>query len=135
MRDLDGVLIVGFIVLGIYKVIELFARRRERLNLIEKLSVRVEQGECPLPVLLDNPNRGAWSLRIALLFIGVGIGCLLSIFTSFWTEMLNHGLNQVLNRHYMQTFVNFACIAIFGGLGLLTSYLIELRQSRKKKGE
>jgi hypothetical protein len=126
--DLTGIGIVGFIVLGIYKFSELFVRRKERLMFLEKFFTYCEkkEGSTPFqmpPILFGNQNYGSWPLRIALLLIGVGIGCLFAFFT--WVYVSHHG-------HNIKEFICFSYIAIFGGVGLLVSYFIESRQSKKK---
>jgi hypothetical protein len=134
--DLTGICIVGFIVLGIYKFSELLVRRKERLMFLEKFFTHCENKEVSgsfqmPPNLFGNRNYGSWSLRIALLLIGIGIGCLLAFFTWLvtWLEVKNVASG---GWHGIQDFISFSYIAIFGGIGLLISYFIESRQSKKK---
>jgi xanthine/uracil permease len=79
------------------------------------------------PISFGSQNYGAWPLRIALLLIGVGIGCLFAFFT--WLNVKNVATT---GWYDIQDFISFSYIAIFGGIGLLVSYLIESWQSKKK---
>jgi hypothetical protein len=130
MGDLTGIFIMGFLVLGTYKTFELFVKRQERIMFIEKLLDYCEKrdvsGSFKMPsVSFGKQSSGSSALKIALLLMGVGIGCLLSVFTSMYFTV---SLNQDAT-----IFLYFAYIAIFGGLGLLISYLIESKQSKDKE--
>jgi hypothetical protein len=132
MGDLTGIFIVGFIVLGLYKTFELLIRRKERLMFIDKLLIRCEQKEVSTsfqlpPISLNDKNNSSWPLRISLLLIGTGIGSLLSVFT-----LLVITAERINVNDDTRGFISFAYLAIFGGLGLLTSFLIELKQSKNK---
>ncbi|MDR3246628.1 MAG: hypothetical protein LBT50_09385 [Prevotellaceae bacterium] len=133
MYDFSSICIVGFLVLGTYKLVELFVKKKERLAIIEKLFTFSEKKEMPgsfrLPSLsFGNNDSGSWTLRIALLLIGVGLGCLLSfIFIAFYQT----NMEQI--DYDLKGFSTFSFIAIFGGLGLLTAYLIEKKQLEKKE--
>jgi hypothetical protein len=142
---IDEILIVGFFVLGTYKLFELFVRKGERLAIIEKLFTLTENkevsGSIKLPdiSLGSNFNFDSWSLRISLLLIGIGLGSLLSFFTQYYLfdfyQTLNIDENSwaVSNRiSDIKTFTNFSFISIFGGTGLLIAYLIESKQAKNK---
>jgi hypothetical protein len=123
MGDLSAIFIVGFIVLGIYKIVELFVKRKERLIFFEKFFTHYANKEISdtvhLPdVSFGKQDNGRWTLRLSLLSIGIGLGCLLS------------GVTNYLDPRW--SLMNFAYISIFGGLGLLASHLIEINQSKKK---
>jgi hypothetical protein len=127
--SIDSIFIVGFIVLGVYKIIELLVRRKERLTFIEKLVVLYEDKKIAdslhLPnISFGNGQSGSWALRISLLLIGVGIGCLLSFFTMY------HLSGNTSVHGGMREFLTFSFISIFGGIGLLTAYLIESKQDK-----
>jgi H+/Cl- antiporter ClcA len=82
--ELTAIFIVGFIVLGVYKLFELFVKKRERLMLIEKLVSLPSSTEVPEPIrlpkiLFEKQDYGSWPLRISLLLIGIGLGCLSSV--------------------------------------------------------
>ena len=138
--DLTAILIIGFIVLGIYKLFELFARQKERMLMIEKISYLCENDEenkkrlkIQLPFISGRSfNLGFWPLRISLLLIGIGIGCLSAFYIQFacfaeYSIETFHSFGDVI------VLINFACISIFGGIGLLIAFLIEQRMKRKKE--
>ncbi len=61
------------------------------------------------------------SLKFGLLLVGLGVGLIVALFTvrgTFGNEM-NHG------EHGQAVAIYFGCIGIFGGLGLIASYVIE----------
>jgi hypothetical protein len=134
MGNLTAIFIVGFIVLGIYKLAELFVRKKERLLILEKFSFLHEnkenQGPIHLPPLsFNNPSAGFGTLRISFLLIGIGVGCLLSFFTRYALFDCDSSNHWRVNE--LEAFVTFSFIAIFGGAGLLASYLIEARKIKK----
>jgi len=144
MNFLIPILVVGFCVLGTYKVFELFARRKERLFLIEKLASFSESEEdkekrvkIQLPLFNAN-DYGSWPLRIALLLVGIGAGCLVAFFIQV---IFFNGSSIQSYREWVDQFidlivlVNFACISLFGGIGLLVAFLIEQKKKGKKEGE
>jgi hypothetical protein len=130
--DITAICIVGFVVLGIYKLVELYARRKERLILIDKLTPE-ELSKRQETVLTDvKPllNLSFSTLKIALLLIGIGVGYLISFF-------VQHGLRvaEILDRehsrhHIDELALNSSCILICGGLGLLIAFLIESRHRK-----
>jgi len=128
--DLSGVLIVGSVMLCVYKVFELFVRRPERMVLIQKLAFLSEnEGDnekrlkFQLPSIVANDS-GSWTLRIALLLIGFGAGCLLAFFVRLQYPGMSWDLISLSN---------FACISLFGGIGLLIAFFIEQKKKVEKK--
>jgi len=70
---------------------------------------------------------GFWPLRISLLLIGIGTGCLVAFFIR---------INSSSDMSWdLITLVNFASISMFGGIGLLIAYFIEQRKRMKKENE
>jgi hypothetical protein len=132
MGDLTGIFIVGFIVLGIYKLFELFVKKRERIMMMEKFSFLYENKELPdtirISPVFSNQSSVSWPLRISLLLIGVGLGCLFAFFTQYALFDIN---DNNWKARELEAVVMFSFIAIFGGLGLLAAYLIEAKKERK----
>ncbi|GHT18886.1 hypothetical protein AGMMS4957_02010 [Bacteroidia bacterium] len=124
--ELTPVFVVGFLVLGTYKLFELFVRKSERLAIIEKLVAfsgdKVFSGSIKLPDISFGSDSGSWALRVALLLIGVGLGCLLGFFTQYYY----FGDSPDWHIRQLAGIIYLAYIAIFGGAGLLVAYLIEM---------
>jgi hypothetical protein len=141
MGEIAGICICGIVFLSVYKTFVLFVRKKERLIIIEKLTVLSENEEFSkslhLPdVSFSKTDYGSWSLRISLLLIGVGLGCLLSFFTQYYLfdSFSDYNVNdwRIQNRvSDIKVIVNFSYIAIFGGIGLLIAYLIESKKTKK----
>ncbi|MDR1738253.1 MAG: hypothetical protein LBR66_05480 [Candidatus Symbiothrix sp.] len=134
--DFDAICIVGFLVLGIYKLFELFVRKNERLALIEKLTVLNTDLPVKLPpIVFENKTFGSGSLKIALLLIGIGFGCVLGGILQYLLynyEMVLRGdasfyFRQIVSVMYV------ACIALFGGAGLLIAFFIERKELNQSK--
>jgi len=133
--------IFGFCVLGTYKTFELFVRRKERMLMIEKLAFLSDENEnrpkIRLPFIsVDDLNSGSWPLRISLLLIGIGAGCLLA----FFIQLIYFNASPIqLYRDWIYQFqdlillVNFASISFFGGIGLLIAFLIEQKNKKQKE--
>jgi len=127
MNALIPIFIVGFFILGTYKVFELFAKRKERILLIEKLASlcaenkedKEKQLKIQLPLIVGNDS-GFWPLRISLLLIGIGLGFLTALFIQlgYYSELARDVYDNV-------ALVNLASISFFGGIGLLIAFLIE----------
>ena len=121
---------VGFFVLGIYKILELYARRKERELFVEKLaslSELKEDDENKLKVRLPfmvNSDVGFWPLRISLLLIGIGAGCLFAFFIRIGNPDMSWDLFSLANT---------ASILFFGGIGLLIAYFIEQKKRAEKE--
>lgn len=117
---MDELMIVAnvAIVFGVmYKLFELFAGRKERMMLIEKLSDKLTpellgKGPMYLPT-----NLSFSGLRLGCLLIGLGLGLLVGFFI----------VDVALRIHDASSVVYGACVLLFGGAGLLVSYLIENR--------
>ncbi|GHT61050.1 hypothetical protein FACS189451_02290 [Bacteroidia bacterium] len=128
IMELTPILVVGFLVLGTYKIIELFVKRKERLAIIEKLTslTNFESAEpIRLPnILYEKQESGSWPLRISLLLIGIGLGCLCTFFTQMY-----YGWDTI--RPFQRDIMFTAYITLFGGIGLFIAFLIELHQKNK----
>jgi hypothetical protein len=144
MNDMDGILIVGFVVLGIYKLFELFVRKGERMALIEKLPVFLNAGKegnvINLPeISFLKKDYGSWPLRLSLLFMGVGLGCLLAFLVQYsMFDFSRYNIDEWRGRlevEHIRFVLYFSFIAVFGGFSLFVAYLIERQQAKKQTGE
>jgi len=131
MNDLVPILVVGFSILGVYKIFELYAKRKERILMIEKLAFLAENKEddenrlkIRIPLVIDGDSGfGFWPLRISLLLIGIGAGCLVAFFIRINYSNMSWDLISLANT---------ASILFFGGIGLLAAYFIEQRKRAQK---
>lgn len=128
-------LVVGMVTLGIYKLFELFVHRKERLTMIEKIGSTFDASMIQNKFSFPEKKLPVFStLKIACLLLGVGLGLLIG-FTL--TESL--GLNQMArlndNWHMSDTIgvVYGASVLLFGGLGLLVAFILEMKYTKKLK--
>ncbi|GHT01355.1 hypothetical protein AGMMS49525_01850 [Bacteroidia bacterium] len=141
IHDLTPILVIGFIVLGIYKLTGLFVKKQERLTLLEKLPLIFENkengGKINLPELsFGRRDYGSRTLRIALLLVGVGLGCIVAFFLEYYLfdAFLTQNFRKLDNWLHIEQLLfvlYFSFITIFGGLGLLIAYLMEQKQGKK----
>ncbi len=140
MNFLIPILIVYIIAYFIYKLFSLYARRRERIMIIEKISQNVGEADSKLIGNLLEANtasQGSYSsLRIAMLLIGIGLGFLVGMFLQpqFIESMHDAIQSNATSSYYareMYDFIPFISACIFGGVSLLLSYFIE-QKARKK---
>ena len=132
-------LVVGICVAGTYGLFELFARRKERLLLIEKLSERLDvqaiESKLRLPSFAPRFSFGA--LKGGCLLAGIGLGLLIGFLINI--TLLTSGVAKVgeYYDHYMRGYTEAAygsSVLLFGGIGLITAFVIELKMSKKDKG-
>ena len=126
--------VCGIFVLGFYKLFELFVCKKERLLIIEKM------GEKFTPEMLGNKinlssvgNASFSALKFGCLFVGLGLGLLVAYLICVTTIDGYVVRNADWNWEVKQTIsvIYGACVLLFGGAGLLTSFLIELKISKK----
>jgi len=123
-------LVVGMITLGIYKLFDLFVRKKERLAIIEKIGEKFDssmiENKFSFPFKFEGGGFG--TLKVACLFLGVGLGLLIGFFIC----------QEFIYGHWFENFqqisgiVYGACLLLFGGLGLLIAFLIEMKYRREK---
>jgi len=132
-------LVTGIIFYFIYMTFELFARRDERLKLIERIGQNLTPTDTSVlkvdfgSLLPSFKKKSFSSLRIGCLLTGLGFGLLVGLFICLFikSEM------QIDNNHWEWN--NFYSVAygssvmLFGGLGLLISYLIESKSAKNEK--
>jgi len=124
--------VVAIITYGIYKLFELFVCRRERLNIIEKLSEN-QLLSAPDGLFLPNyaqPRISYGALKGGCLLLGIGLGLLIGFIVCATCVPDYFGNGR--NIRDMVGIIYGACILIFGGIGLLTAFIIELKLEKKK---
>ena len=119
----------GVVTLGIYKLFELYACRKERLLMIEKLG-----DKCSADILKEKiyPSLGLGkisfsALKLGCLLVGLGLG----LFVAF---LINVNVVYFFEEYgwNMKSVLYGSCVFFFGGLGLLIAFLVELKINKKK---
>lgn len=128
-------LILGIITFGVYKVFELFACRRERMAIIEKLGDKISAADLNGKFSLPAYNRSSFSaLKGGFLMAGIGLG-LLTGFAISASVIPNYVVQDNPNwaSQEMVGIIYGSCVLLFGGAGLLTAFLIEMKINKKKE--
>ncbi len=127
MGDFVAVLICAIIAFGIYKLFELFVRRKERMAIIERMMDN--GGGSPLNGSLNvdlrmNSSNLFTSLRFGLLLLGVGLGLfIVGLLHLNYIPELNGDERWIYKEAF--AFLYFASPITFGGVGLLVAYMVE----------
>lgn len=136
--DLTAIIVVGIIVLSIYKVIELSVRRRERIMLIEKLEGEalnefVRKGGLPYNPSQPSSNIGRryGVLHIAAAMIGLGVGMMSYILLTSVNNSVGNG--DISADYYLRQMSSGGMIVLFTGLALVISFIIEYRMTRAEQ--
>ena len=120
--------VMGIITLGIYKLFELFVRKKERLIIIDKI------GDKLTPEILSGridfstniPKLSSSALKFGCLFMGLGIGMLVAFAVHYNFADLVESSYQIRGAVYG------SCVLLFGGLGLITAFIVELKLGKKR---
>ena len=120
--------VVGIITLGIYRLFELFVRKKERLIIIDKI------GDKLTPDILSGqidfstniPKFSFSALKFGCLFMGLGIGMLVAFAVHY------NFADFVESSYLIRSAIYGSCVLLFGGLGLIIAFIIELKISNKK---
>jgi hypothetical protein len=127
-------LVVGIVTLGIYKLFELFVRKKERLTIIEKMGDKFDPAliEAKLPIPSFNTSSVFTTLKLGSLLLGVGLGllvgffiCQVYVYGSIPTIDVNHDAYEISGIIYG------ASVMLFGGLGLIAAFLVEMKMQKK----
>lgn len=131
-------LVVGLICAGIYGLFELFVRRPERMALIEKLGDKLGtpelKGKLSLPGY-GGPRFSFSALKGGLLMAGIGLGLLVG-FVVMMNAVPGYANNEnwrVIDR--LGSIVYGASVLLFGGIGLIVAFVIEMKLSFKKNND
>lgn len=117
-----------------YALFELYARRKERVMMIEKMNFPNEGNIMPPNYTPFNLGTGGkfTALKIGLLLMGVGFGLMLAYC------MINGVLPESLeessrDRRYDREMIYGASTLFFGGVGMLTAFIIEYKITRRSE--
>lgn len=140
MQEIMAMVIVATLSYATYKLFELFARRKERLAMIERLSAGIDPqilknqfSPVRIPIIRDFINN-SWSIRIGMLLLGVGLGVVLATIVDLAVVApTGLGSDESLYYDFRRTvdILYPACAAVFGGLGLIVAYFIEKKDTKK----
>lgn len=122
-------LIVGIVCAGIYGLFELFVRKKERLAIIEKIGDKLEPSAFDVKIGLPRlaTNFSFSSLKIGCLLAGIGLGLLVGFIISVsLTDFNLDGRRELISTVYG------ASVLLFGGIGLIIAFVIELKLSKDK---
>lgn len=127
-------LVVGIITAGIYGLFELFARRKERLAIIEKIGDRLEasafEGKLGLPSYMRNFSFSA--LKIGSMMAGIGLGLLVAFFICLGVENNGGMPDSGWGHREYASVVYGASVLLFGGIGLLVAFVVEMNLAKKE---
>jgi hypothetical protein len=142
-------LVVGICVAGTYGLFELILRRKERLSIIEKVGDKLDPSMLPpvfggRPVFYNSasPRFSFGALKVGCLLIGTGLGLFIGFLINLVIpELYSYNFHDndkmwdmwMHNSHNTFSVVYGALVLLFGGLGLLISFLIEMKMTRKDK--
>lgn len=122
-------LIVGIVCAGIYGLFELFVRKKERLAIIEKIGDKLEPSAFDVKIGLPRlaTNFSFSSLKTGCLLAGIGLGLLVGFIISVsLTDFNLDGRRELISTVYG------ASVLLFGGIGLIVAFVIELKLSKDK---
>lgn len=122
-------LIVGIVCAGIYGLFELFVRKKERLAIIEKIGDKLEPSAFDVKIGLPRlaTNFSFSSLKTGCLLAGIGLGLLVGFIISVsLTDFNLDGRRELISTVYG------ASVLLFGGIGLILAFVIELKLSKEK---
>ncbi len=125
-------LIVGICIAGVYGLFELFVRKRERLAIIEKMGDKLNektiQGKLGLPNYMSFSFS---SLKLGCLMTGIGLGILVGFIINTFLSSNYHDdgwfRNEIAGTAYG------ASVLLFGGIGLIVAFILEMKISKKEK--
>lgn len=141
MDYITGWIVVGIITLGIYKLFELFVGKKERLTMIEKLGDKLDPSmlgnrlSLPLPIgtsPMSSSPTSSLALKFGCLLLGMGLGLLMGYIICVNT-VPNYFTEHNWHMKELASLVYGANVLLFGGLGLVVAFIVELKISQKNR--
>ena len=132
MIPLNSAIVFGCI----YKVVELFVHKRERLMLISKIT-ELKNIDFKGISLYSSGNKYT-ALRIGWLLLGIGLGFLLGFCINMMATYGDYSFRadedfMFRYREYVSGIVYVASVCICGGIGLLMSYRAERKAEQPEQ--
>ena len=82
MENLAPVFVCAIMGFTVYRILELYARRKERMTILEKLNFTPDSkalnDRLNLPLFDNVKIPSSWPLRVSLLLIGIGLGLIVA---------------------------------------------------------
>lgn len=123
--------IVGIISATIYGLFELFARRKERLAIVEKLSEGKTFGQIEGKIDLSfGRSYSLWGLRGGCLMLGLGIGLIVGTFIV--DQFIGFSGDVSYRMREIQEVIYGGSVLLCGGFGLLIAFVLEMTCFKKK---
>jgi len=139
--ELTPIIVVPTIFYFTYKALESLIRRKERMMLVEKLDLSTLHTLPSLQSLANvldfMPNKRFSNLRAGMLISGIGLGLLVAWVLAITLFPIVASYKQSMGNEFYKLRNAFDAIyiaapALFGGIGLLISYMIE-QKARKQE--
>lgn len=126
--------LLGISVYGFYKFTELLAHRKERLQMVEKISDLSPNSSINMESIFGSKSNSSRfvALRFGSILLGIGIGLLVGFFIcySIYGSMANMEEIPYYTRQ-VTGLIYGASTLVFGGISLLICFMIE-QKSRNK---
>ena len=123
--------VCGMFIFGFLKLFELFVCKKERLLIIEKMGDKFTPDMLEHKINFSSVGKfSSTALKFGCLFMGLGLGLLIGYLICSTTLEGYTNLGDMRDTYNMRETVSIiyaACILLFGGLGLLTAFLVELK--------
>ncbi|MDR1645188.1 MAG: hypothetical protein LBS05_05115 [Tannerellaceae bacterium] len=132
-------LVVGICVAGTYGLFELFVRRKERLTIIEKIGEKLDASAFEGVNRISGffPKISFSALKAGCLLTGAGLGLLIGFIIH--VSLTIYGLYEANPEGWGRWHNNSietaygASVLLFGGIGLIIAFVIELKMGKKKE--
>lgn len=131
MEELMTVANVAIVFGVIYKLFELFVGRKERMMLIEKLPPEMLKEKTNGKFNIIGSSTFFTSLRFGCLLLGIGVGLITAYFIIGFT-LPQYFTGEGYYIRQTASVIYGASVLIGGGLGLIASFLVELKQNKKQ---
>ena len=120
--------VMGIITLGIYKLFELFVRKKERLTIIDKIGDKLTPDilSGKIDFSTDIPKLSFSALKFGCLFMGLGIGILVAFAVHY------NFADFVESSYQIESAIYGSCVLLFGGIGLIAAFIVELKLGKKR---